>query len=613
MSCRPNSSPSRVSQRFTKQPVVVAMSLAVCLLVAASCTSTDEPAGLEIVADQPETETAQDLEPADEGELASGQTLACGGLEGELFVLDETTGGWTFTDDATGTSGWPMPQALSEIEMLVAMYECVAVDDVPASADPADEPEIEPPVEAVLEEMSLNERDFNVNGFSVAIEPDPSRLSCSDRLSAEGEVLLQGEPGAQLRFDREPLTRLRAAFVRVTFADETTYAEGLFPSAIELEQILVGADSRVRSYLDHVSYGQFELEGSFIADVKIGLGAEIDGRTRELTDLGVIDLDIPNFDESDYDVVSLIVLSDFGLGGSRAGGPYSEDGFELLVNGERLESLCKLQVTFAHVGHQFRDVQYPFVNTFEAFVKNVELPGTETWPIETASPLSGFEETFLHELIHVLGISTHAMSSTNGIRTHNALEVEGNQTFLWEDYGNKYDIMGSSEWSQGLNSEYRSRLGWIGDDRAVLVDEAVEGLSVTLNPIDLAEGPVMVEVRLPFAYALDDSFLAAIERSENQGYVLEVWPAENPYYWSNNVGILGGTNGLIVYVTDGYSSAILDASPSPNIDYSWGTYYDLGDVALRPGNTFDDGILRIDNVELLDDGRVSFNLTLVEA
>ena len=117
------------------------MSLAVCLLVAASCTSTDEPAGLEIVADQPETETAQDLEPADEGELTSGQTLACGGLEGELFALDETTEGWTFTDDATGTSGWPMPQALSEIEMLVAMYECVAVDDVPASADPADEPE----------------------------------------------------------------------------------------------------------------------------------------------------------------------------------------------------------------------------------------------------------------------------------------------------------------------------------------------------------------------------------------------------------------------------------------------------------------------------------------
>ena len=332
-----------------------------------------------------------------------------------------------------------------------------------------------------------------------------------------------------------------------------------------------------------------------------------------MTDLGVIDLDIPNFDESDYDVMSLIVLSDFGLGGSRAGLAYSEDGFELLVNGERLRSLCKVQVTFAHVGHQFRDVQYPFANTFEDFVKYVELPGTETLPIETASPLSAFEETFLHELIHVMGISTHAMSSTNGTRTHNAPEVEGNQTFLWEDYGNKYDIMGSAEWSQGLNSEYRSRLGWIGDDRAVLVDEAVEGLSVELNPIDLAEGPVMVEVRLPFTYAFDDPFLAAIERSENQGYVLEVWPAENSYYWSNNVGIPGGTNGLTVYLTDGYSSAILDASPSPNIDYSWGTYYDLGDVALRPGNTFDDGILRIEDIELLTDGRMAFNLTLVES
>ncbi len=141
MSCQPTTSPSPLSQRRTKQLVVAAPSLAVCLLFAASCTSTDEPAGFEIVADQPGTETAQDIEPADQGELRSGQTLACEGLSGELFVLDETTEGWTFTDDATGSGGWPMPQALSEIEMLVSMYECVAVDDVPVSADPADEPE----------------------------------------------------------------------------------------------------------------------------------------------------------------------------------------------------------------------------------------------------------------------------------------------------------------------------------------------------------------------------------------------------------------------------------------------------------------------------------------
>lgn len=140
MSCRPNTSPSPIPHRRTKQLVVATSSLAVCVLFAASCTSTDEPAGFEIVANQSETETAQDIQRADRGELSSGQTLACEGLEG-LFVLDETTEGWTFTDDATGSGGWPMPQALSEIEMLVAMYECVAVDDLPTPADPGDEPE----------------------------------------------------------------------------------------------------------------------------------------------------------------------------------------------------------------------------------------------------------------------------------------------------------------------------------------------------------------------------------------------------------------------------------------------------------------------------------------
>lgn len=452
--------------------------------------------------------------------------------------------------------------------------------------------------------------DFSANGFEVTSTADFGSLSCADRLTAEGSLEIAGEPGAQLRFTRDAITNRKIAFIRATFADTPESARVAFPSVADLEEQFLGPDSSIQTYLGAMSYGQFALSGAFVADIELGVPAEIDGRTPEIPELGIVDINIPNFSESDYDLIVMVIISDAGRGRSEAGQMYTSDGFQFTVNGAQLSELCGVIAQYGHVGNSGRDDSTPFQNDFDDLTQIVAIPGDENNETEVTVPLTNVEKTFIHELIHALGVQSHAYSSTNGDRVHNDDLVDGNGDFLWRDYGNRYDIMGSGDYSFALNAGYRERLGWIGDARTVRIDQATERFPVALQPLDSADGNVLAEVRLPGRFFLDDPVLAALERTENQGYLFEVWPTDNKYYWMGDIGLPGGSGGLVIYRTDGYTAAVLDASPSSNIDYSWGTDYDLGDIALRPGQVFDDGFVRVENVELLNDGSVTFDVTL---
>lgn len=455
-------------------------------------------------------------------------------------------------------------------------------------------------------------RDFAINGFEVTTEVDYSTVSCADRLTVSGAMNIVGEPGPQLQFNREPVTELKTAFIRATFSDTPEAARAEFPSVADLEALFLDPESRIQKYLDHVSYGQFMLSGEFVADIVLDAPAERDGVQTENADLGLFDISIPDFRETDYDQIVLVMISDFNRGRSESGQLYLPDSWQFTVNGSQLTQLCGVIGQFAHVGHSYRDTSFPFANDFTELTQYVLNPESETEELGLTVPLTPLERTFIHELIHALGIQTHAYSSTNGDQLHNQPEVENNQDFLWRDYGNLYDIMGNNEYSYGLNAGYRELLGWIGDDRTVRIDEIAEPVQVVLQPLDSMNGHVLAEVRRPGQYFMDDPVLAAVERYENQGYLFEVWPTADPYYWMSEVGLTGGSGGLVIYRTDGASTAVLDASPSPNIVYSWGTLHDLSDIALVPGEVFDDGIVRVENVELLADGSVSFEVSLVE-
>jgi len=445
--------------------------------------------------------------------------------------------------------------------------------------------------------------DLDRNGFAVRSVSAGDEASCEQAQEGVGELIVEGEPGPQLYFDRKPLTQWSTAFVRVAFSDSD---QTRLPTVGDLEDQLLGQDSRVSAYLNSVSYGQFELLGEFVADVTLDLPASVDGRAREWEELGTLSLDIPGFVESDYDAWAFVVVSDFGLGGSVSGLLAPE---AVVVNGGPVETLCKYWASFAHVGYFAGDSAGAFQDTVNDTTAYVAVPGSDGLEVETETPLSPFERTFIHELIHTLEIQTHALSSTNGERMHNAEEVAGNGDYLWRDYGNRYDVMGTSEFSNGLTTLYRSLLGWIPEERSSTIGEPGV-FDVTLEPLSSSEGIVTAEVRLPGRYFQGDPFVAASSRTENEGYVFEVWPTDDPYYWYPSLGLPGGAGGVVIQRTDGYSSALLDASPSANYQYSWGAEADIADVALKPGAEFDDGVIKVSDVVVNAGGSVSFTVEL---
>jgi hypothetical protein len=74
------------------------------------------------------------------------------------------------------------------------------------------------------------------------------------------------------------------------------------------------------------------------------------------------------------------------------------------------------------------------------------------------------------------------------------------------------------------------------------------------------------------------------------------------------------TKGIILLETDGYQTSLLDASPSSNLDYNWGSYPDLRDVALRPGMSFrDTNNVAFTNIEKNDDGSFSLDIEILDS
>ena len=63
--------------------------------------------------------------------------------------------------------------------------------------------------------------------------------------------------------------------------------------------------------------------------------------------------------------------------------------------------------------------------------------------------------------------------------------------------------------------------------------------------------------------------------------------------------------------TDGYTTWLLDATPTPNFTYNWGNYPDFRDLTLKPGEIYDDNShVRFDNVVAHDDGSFSVDVEI---
>merc|ERR1719336_893818 len=89
---------------------------------------------------------------------------------------------------------------------------------------------------------------------------------------------------------------------------------------------------------------------------------------------------------------------------------------------------------------------------------------------------------------HFFGFGFHSNAYT-------CLEPAGDiQNCASEEYGDWYDVMGNGAYSYGLNALLRFRLGWLGADELVLVEESTR---VTIHPLHAAGLSPRAAVILP--------------------------------------------------------------------------------------------------------------------
>jgi len=371
------------------------------------------------------------------------------------------------------------------------------------------------------------------------------------------------------------------------------------PSTEYLYNSFLADDSIVNKYLYTVSNSKFKITGTVfeytILDVPFMKSGEQETWIRNLSKYN---FQIKNFDDSNFDIV-VPVFIDNNIYGSSMANAFFES---FLVNDSIVSS--KNFILFGTL----KNDAIGFSNTFNNFNKGFAIPTVKEFiELSIVSPFTESQRTFVHELFHTLYIKTHALSRTsNGIPHYLDSNPEINR-FFTRDYGDFYDIMGTSEYSFQLNTGYRDFFGWI-EDQKIRIDN-YETKTFTLYPITNASELISAEIRIPYKYALDDYQRAAQVCYENAGYYLEVRNSSDIYAPQlKNKYLSSNSEGIQIRYTDGYSTFLLDASPSKNIIYDWGEINDITDVVLKPGNFYEDEYVKIENIKKNQDG--SFTLTV---
>jgi hypothetical protein len=397
-----------------------------------------------------------------------------------------------------------------------------------------------------------------------------------------------------------PVTSRHVAVFPLTYADTTADERDRFPSTEQLNKSLLADGSEVLEYLSAQSFGKFTLTGTVFETTQVDENyLNADGSPRWID--GFDSIDIPNV--GDLRAFETIIFVPMHAKALSQAVTFDSPRTPFVLNGAKLAKDTGLIWLPLQVG------TYPDGSTVSSFDSRwvgwaKAEPGEYvegTWD----SPLTQFQETFVHELLHDLGFKGHANSRTGDNEPYWLADkdaVEYNH-----EYGNPFDIMGYGSWSQGLSSFIKNRLGWVSD--RVVTIEIGQTMTVTLAPNDSAQGVVGVQLFNDGNYTQWD-YLQDTDFSET-GYWIEVLPQSSNF--SSKLDFVNqNSKGLIIHVTDGVSPFLLDASPSPLRNYEWGSSADLSDVALKAGQSFDDGSLSISNVFVADSGEVSFTVGKAE-
>jgi hypothetical protein len=405
------------------------------------------------------------------------------------------------------------------------------------------------------------------------------------------------------------------AVILIDFPDTKKEIRDLYPTAAEITKELFDSNRLIQRYLKTMSYGKFNFTGEVFGPFTHQDGINASNGYQMEAYKTITTISIPDFQVSKYTHFAFIAFNDWNPGGGCSFGRNS--GLTVKINGQPVNLPSFFRMVIA-VGPYQRNPANGFSNHYtdlimsQIFVPLSVKPDGEYF-FSNYTGMTTFQRVFLHELFHTQGIWVHANSSTNGEHFYWEPEVSGNKDFLNHEYGNKIDMMGDAHWGISLNSCFRDLLGWTDSQNRIKLTE-YGTQRVRLFPVNRTIGLRCAEIRIPYNYAvrnaLDSEFPA--EGRKNSGYFLEI---REPDKWDSTLthpAIQSLTSGILILRTDGYCSELLDASPSANLSYSWGSVPDLRDIALKQGMRYRDNQISLSRVVKNSDGSFSLDVEIID-
>ena len=404
------------------------------------------------------------------------------------------------------------------------------------------------------------------------------------------------------------ITDWSVAIIVLQFSDTAPEIAALYPSVSELETAFFSPTSLMNNYMRDMSFGKFTgftgaVFGPFthprtLAElVSSGDYAEDEYPQNGLLDTGSA-IQIPGFDSADYDAVMVLAYDDYSPnpGGLTGVWTFRINDADVLTEIGVVEAL--------QIGRAQRDSANDFLNPYtELHNGTVFVPVAEDddgdgerMVMHDGHMMTTFQQTTLHELIHSMGVFSHAKSAMGDGKALTAPGDAGG--YEAEEYGDSLAIMGRGEYSVSVSPGYRDLLGWYDETIQLTIDQAGT-YSATLYPTTGASGTRSVEIRIPHRvdeFHTEEGYL-------NDGFMLEV--RDPSVGWDSglmNPQLSELSKGVLVYFNDGFTSWLLDTSPQPYLRYDWGQYPDKRDLALKPSQVFETPDVRIEVLRATGDG-----------
>ena len=399
-------------------------------------------------------------------------------------------------------------------------------------------------------------------------------------------------------YDQPAITNARIGLIPIDFNDTQSSIRENFPTKNELLTIVTS--DKMREYFSTISYDIFEYEVEVFDYINLQQPGLVNGSIYGDEILNT-QFEISDLDPTEFDYLMFVPVHDYQLSGGK------QSKWALTINGISYSygQITSIMVPIL-VGYPMRNTQFAFQNS-TVYKKQYSIPlgPTDSEEGDVVYDFSNFEQTFIHELIHALGIGTHSFSKTNGSLPDYEPIISSNNGLENKDYGDKFCVMGFGEYSVSLTAAYRDFLGWHNPVvREQLNDYGI--YEVDLFPLNTKDDTAFIEVRIPNRISEFSSL-----GYKNAGYFLEVRSQNDPQdSFLSNTHLNENLEGVFVRKTDGYSSWLLDMSPSENINFYNQITADIRDVVLKPNMIYENEEIRISVISKNQDGSFKIEIEI---